>query len=108
MNAPVARLTLYLAGDSPASRRARTNLAAALAELRIALPVRTVDVLCEPDEALAERIYVTPALLLQVACQREMLVGDLSQHDAVVATLAALGPGTPDMADTPGNARSPT
>ena len=81
MSAPVARLTLYLAGDSPASRRARANLAA----------------------ALAERIYVTPALLLQVAAQREMLVGDLSQHEAVVATLAALAPDTPD---TPGNSRS--
>lgn len=93
MSAP--RLTLYLGGDSPASRRARTNLAAALAAMRITLPVRTVDVLAEPDEALAERIYVTPALVLHVGGQREMLVGDLSQHDAVRMALAPLSPDSP-------------
>ena len=52
--------------------------------------MHTGDVLAEPAAALAERIYVTPALLLQVAGQREMLVGDLSQHEAVVSTLAGL------------------
>ncbi len=92
MNAPAPRLTLYVAGDSPASRRALSNLAKALAALHIALPVRTVNVLTEPDEALAERIYVTPALLLHVAGQREMLVGDLSQTEAVGMALASLVP----------------
>ncbi|WP_439535650.1 circadian clock KaiB family protein [Methyloversatilis sp.] len=104
MTAPVPRLTLYLAGDSPASRRARTNLTAALAALHITLPVRTVDVLAEPEEALAERIYVTPALLLHVAGQREMLVGDFSQTEAVAMALAPLAPSAPD---TPGRQGEP-
>jgi hypothetical protein len=103
MTAPAASLTLYLAGDSPASRRARTNLAAALAALHITLPVRTVDVLAEPEEALAERIYVTPALLLHVAGQREMLVGDLSQTEAVAIALAPLAPPAPAVPDTLGS-----
>lgn len=100
MNAAAARLTLYVAGESPASRRARANLAAALAALGVTLKVRTVDVLAEPDEALAQRIYVTPALVVHVNGQREMLVGDLSQEDAVYMALASLTP------DAPGSERT--
>jgi hypothetical protein len=90
-----------VAGETPASRRARTNLAAALAGLRIGLPVRVVDVHALPDEALAERIYVTPALLLQTGGQREMLVGDLSQREALEATLAPLQAGGLDTPEGP-------
>lgn len=86
----VPRLTLYVAGDTPASRRARANLDAVLAELHITLPVLTVDILRTPGDALVQRIFVTPALLLRVNGQRELLVGDLSQHDIVAATLGAL------------------
>lgn len=85
-----AQLTLYLAGDSGASRRARTHLALALRTLGLELTVRLVDVLTAPEEALAERIYVTPALVLELGGLREMLVGDLSQQAAVLETLQML------------------
>ncbi len=90
MSPGIPQLTLYVAGNSAASRRAQANLKAVLAELKATLPVRVVDVLSAPDEALSERIYVTPALLVHVAGQREMLVGDFSQHHAVVTALLAL------------------
>jgi hypothetical protein len=89
MNAP-AQLTLYVAGDSAASRRARANLAAVMAEMRIVLPLQVVDVQAEPERALVDHVFMTPALLLQLAGRREMLVGDLSQRDAVRMTLAPL------------------
>lgn len=99
MTAPVATLALYLAGDSPAPRRARTNPPA----LHITLPVRMVDVLAEPDEALAPRICVTPALPLRLAGQREMLVGDLSQTGAMCMALAPLAPSAPHTLHRPGD-----
>ncbi len=89
MSAP-ASLTLYVAGDSAASRRARANLAAVMTEMRIVLPLQVVDVQTAPEQGLADRIFMTPALLLQLAGRREMLVGDLSQRDAVRMTLAPL------------------
>ncbi len=84
------QLTLYVAGDSAASRRARVNLAAVMAEMRIVQPLQVVDVQDTPEQALADRVFMTPALLLQLAGHREMLVGDLSQRDAVRMTLAPL------------------
>lgn len=84
------RLTLYVAGGSAASAAACANLEAILAELRIDLRPTIVDVFASPEEAMQQRIFVTPALLVESAKGREMVVGDLCLRAPVLDLLRSL------------------
>lgn len=86
-----AELVLYVSPDSHASLRARTNLAAIVERYgpaRVRLEV--CDVSREPTRAEADRILFTPTLVLK-AKSPAWIVGDLSDHSAVVHLLRLAG-----------------
>ena len=84
------RLTLYVAGGSAASAAACANLEAILAELGTGLRPAIVDVFAAPEVAMKQRIFVTPALLVESAQGREMVVGDLRLRAPVLDLLRSL------------------
>lgn len=84
------QLTLYVAQGSAASATARAHLESILNELGIGLRPTIVDVMASPDEAMRERIFVTPALVIESAQGREMVIGDLRLRAAVRDLLRAL------------------
>ncbi len=84
------RLELYGAGDSAASRSARLNLDKLLLDLQLDVELLVIDVLSDFERALQQHVLVTPELIVCSAAQRQMLVGDLSQTESVLATLRAL------------------
>lgn len=84
------RLTLYVAGGSAASSAACANLEAILGELGSAVRPAIVDVFAEPEEAMQQRIFVTPALLVESAQGREMVVGDMRLREPVLDLLRSL------------------
>jgi hypothetical protein len=86
-----ARLVLYVSPDSHASLKARTNLAAILERYgsdRVRFEV--CDVSREPLRAEADRILYTPTLVLKSGSPA-WIVGDLSDHGAVVQLLRLVG-----------------
>lgn len=88
--ADAAVLTLYVAGRTPASRQARINLASILSEMGLSLEPTFIDVLAAPEEAMRQRVFVTPALVVQCDGARQLVVGDLSLREPVAALLRAL------------------
>lgn len=83
-------LTLYVAGNTAASRSALVNLESILHELQADVSRHVVDVLSDPEEALRQRVFVTPSLVIRRAQQQQMIIGDLSHRDRVLAVLRAL------------------
>ena len=85
------KLRLYVAGDTQNSGQARTNL---LAICREHLPhqheIEIVDVLKEPKRALADGIFMTPALVKLAPSPAQKIVGTLS-HTAAVLQALGLG-----------------
>jgi circadian clock protein KaiB len=79
---------LYVAGAAANSVRARANLAAILAEWPAgSFTLEEVDVLVEPQRALADRILVTPTLLRVRPAPSLRVVGNLSEREIVVSAL---------------------
>ena len=80
---------LYVAASSPNTRRAIDNLHAlcsAAGHPRYELKI--IDVLREPRRALTDGIVVAPTLVKVAPAPVRTIVGDLSDRDAVLATLA--------------------
>lgn len=76
------RLTLYIAGDLPNSRRAKAQLEAWLQRAAVASDdVEIVDVLTHPERAAEEDIFMTPALVFSGGSGRQVFVGDLSDGE---------------------------
>ncbi len=74
------RLLLFVTGEAPRSRRARTNLRNVL-KARGGDPdqVVEIDLLRQPERAIRHRMFATPALLRTDAAGTEsVLYGDLS------------------------------
>lgn len=89
MNRPVRyRFRLYVAGEAPNSLHARANLAAFC---RLHLPdrheIEIVDVLREPQRALADAIFMTPTLLKLEPAPLCRIVGSLGQTANVLLVL---------------------
>lgn len=72
---------LYVAGDLPNSRRAAANLQEFC---RLRLPSRhnieIRDVFDNPEKALADRILLTPQLIIVSGKARRVVVGDLADQ----------------------------
>ncbi len=84
---PALVLRLYIAGSTPTSILARSNLKAILAGLRYRLD--TVDVMCEPSRALDDGVLATPTLL-RIAPQPVIkIVGTLDCCDVVRRALGS-------------------
>lgn len=82
------QLRLYVAGDSPHSVAARANLD------RIArdhLPpdhdIEIIDVVGDPGRALADGVFLTPALVRVAPLPKRVIVGNLTDTRAVLSTL---------------------
>ena len=89
---PRFRFRLYVAGEAPNSAQAQANL---LALCQAHLPGRheidVVDVLEEPERALADGIFMTPTLLKLSPSPSRRIIGTLHQTQPVLQALG-LGP----------------
>ena len=92
VSSPVPRgacqFTLYVAGDSPNSARARRNLEQLChAHLDGRCTISVVDVLVDPLQALSDGVVVTPTLVQRAPGPRRIIIGDLSRTPDVLAAL---------------------
>ncbi len=78
-------LTLFVSGEAPSSHRAHRNLTAALEARGLdKTPVRQIDVLHEPQQAIRCGVFAAPALMLiGTSGHRRLLYGDLSDADSL-------------------------
>ena len=80
--------TLYVAGQSPRSAQAETNLKRLGAErLGGAYDLTVVDVATDPDRAEAARILTTPTVVKEAPGQPRRVTGDLSDAECVFRAL---------------------
>lgn len=78
-------LRLYIAGNSPSSRRAEQNVTHLRKHLdAAALKVEVIDVLLRPDLAEQARVLATPTLSYEHAIRPRRIVGDLSDTKRVL------------------------
>jgi circadian clock protein KaiB len=85
--APTISLDLYVAGSTANSCRAKLNLESIVAKLNFPYTLQVVDVIQSPKLAWERRIFATPSLILTFRAQKILIVGDLSDHDAVLSAL---------------------
>lgn len=82
---------LYVAGFSRNSVAARKNLQAITADApNGALDLEVVDVFKFPDRALADGVHVTPTLIRLSPRPIQVIIGDLSDQDALRTVLGAI------------------
>ena len=81
-------LTLYVAGGSTASARARATIER-LCHLHLdgRHRLEVVDVLRDPEAAETARVVATPTLVREAPLPPRRIVGDLSDHGLVLASL---------------------
>ncbi|MDI1251669.1 circadian clock KaiB family protein [Thermomonas sp.] len=84
----IYKFRLYVAGEGPNSAQARANLAAICREY---LPdrhqIEIIDVINDPERALADRIFMTPTLVKLAPRPVQCIVGTLSQKQIVLQTM---------------------
>ncbi len=82
------KFRLYIAGSSPNSRQAAENLLALCHEhLPGQHQIEIVDVLCDPKQALADGVLITPLLVLLSPGPGCEIIGNLSDRPAVIHAL---------------------
>jgi len=83
---------LYLAGDAPNSLRARDNLERfCAAHLGGRHQIQMVDILEEPKQALENKIFLTPQLVIVSPPPVRIIIGDLSDTAAILGVLGEAG-----------------
>ena len=88
MTAACYRFRLYVAGVTPNSTQARVNLGALCRKHLVGqYKIEIVDVNRNPARALLDGIYMTPALLKLAPSPVCMIVGTLSDSQAVLNAL---------------------
>ena len=86
--AATLRLRLYVAGVAPNSLRAIANTKAMCAAHFADHELEVVDLMVDPDRALADRIIVTPTLFKVSPAPQCRVIGDLSDSDKLFTTLS--------------------
>jgi circadian clock protein KaiB len=87
---PGLLLRLYVAGNAPNSLRAVANATAICEEyLTSRYELEIVDLLKHPQRALADGIIVTPTLLRLRPSPIQRVIGNLSDTNQVLQTLAS-------------------
>ncbi len=82
------RFRLYVAGDTPNSAQALTNLVTLCREnLPDRHEIEIVDVFREPERALADSIFLTPTLVKLTPSPVRKIIGTLSQAGSVLQAL---------------------
>ena len=89
-NAATLRLRLYVAGVAPNSQRAIANTRAMCASHFTNHVLEIVDLMVEPDRALADRVIVTPTLIKVSPPPEARLIGDLSDAVKLLTTLGGV------------------
>ena len=90
---PTGLLRLYVAGSTPNSARAESNLLAAIKEMDAGggrLELEIVDVFTHPKRALTDGVIVTPTLIGIVANGRKTIMGDLTDSAKLRLLLTSL------------------
>ncbi len=88
MPPPRFKLRLYVTGNAPNSVQAMTNLRALCqAHLSGRLEIEVIDVVREPQRALADGVVLTPMLVKVSPSPMRMIVGNLSQLKTALALL---------------------
>ncbi|MCC6614952.1 MAG: circadian clock KaiB family protein [Anaerolineae bacterium] len=83
-------LTLYVAGANPSSERAIANIEQIRSRyLGERCHVRVVDVLAQPDVAVAARVMGTPTLVREQPLPERRIIGDLGDFAAVLKAIGA-------------------
>lgn len=86
---PVLVLRLYVAGNAPNSIRAVANASAICNQhYPNAHQIEVVDLVEEPQRAVADAIIVTPTLLRLAPLPVQRVIGNLSDLPAVLRALA--------------------
>ncbi|MBI2738775.1 MAG: circadian clock protein KaiB [Rhodospirillales bacterium] len=80
-------LRLYIAGNSPSSRRAEQNVMHLRKHLAAAPTVEIIDVLVRPDLAEQAGVLATPTLSYENSVRPRRIVGDLSDTRRVLEFL---------------------
>jgi circadian clock protein KaiB len=81
-------LRLYVAGSTPRSSRAVSNLKAICEKhLKDRYDLTVVDLYEQPERAREDQIMVAPTLVRQFPLPVRRLIGDLSQTERVLAAL---------------------
>lgn len=84
----VLSLRLYVAGEGPNSREARSNLAAILEGCpETSYRLEVVDFLLEPQKALKDGVIVTPTLMKLEPLPAQKIIGTLRETRTVCAVL---------------------
>lgn len=96
------RLTLYIAGRTPRSDRAISNLRRLVSEeIEAEHEVVIIDVTENPDAAESARILTTPTLVKESPAPSRRVTGDLSDSAKVILNLALeTGPRNNTNSDT--------
>lgn len=85
---------LYVAGDLSNSHRAASNLRAFCREEMTALHrIQVVDVFAYPEKALADRVLLTPQLIVRRSGRRRVVIGDLTDRDVLRRAADGFGVG---------------
>ena len=88
----LVRFLLFVAGETPRSRRAIENLERILsASPQSRCEVEVIDVLASPERAEQERILATPTLIKDSPPPRRRVTGDLSDSEKVLRVIGPLG-----------------
>ncbi|WP_423823314.1 circadian clock KaiB family protein [Salinisphaera sp. SPP-AMP-43] len=84
------KVLLFVAGDSPSSRRARRAIMTLMKENgdEIDPVLEIVDVLREPDRALESNLLATPTLIIHNGDEVSRYVGDLYDQEELATVLA--------------------
>jgi len=89
MKRPVCfEFRLYVAGDTPNSVRARVNLGALCRKYLVGrYKIQIIDVFKDPNRAMIDGIYMTPALIKVAPSPVRMIVGTLSKSSSLLEAL---------------------
>ena len=82
-------LRLYIAGSSPNSVQALTNIKAIFSAHYSGASLEVIDVLTNPGQAFADGVIVTPTLLKLAPLPVRRVIGNLSEVSQVLLALGA-------------------
>lgn len=82
-------LRLFVAGDAPNSRMAKANLQRFCERLAGAdVEIQVIDVLVDPQAAVEQGVFLTPALQIVEPRPGRLVYGNLSDDDVLGSVLA--------------------
>jgi circadian clock protein KaiB len=86
-------LRLYVAGESPNSVLAKTNLRIALGLVaKNDATLEIIDVLRDPDRALRDGVLITPTLIRLSPLPEQRAIGNLKDSNALLMVLGRSAP----------------